>query len=87
MSELHWYANQNPPPADYMKTLETLQYLTACHNLFEKGFLSHEKIASLNSEAIQNIDTGYQYFASWLSDILDKGELYIDLYINLYISI
>ena len=82
MSELHWYANQNPPPLDSLKTIETLEYLTACHNLFESGFLSHEKIESLNSDAVQNIDTGYQYFASWLSEILDKGNKNYYLFIS-----
>ena len=73
MSELHWYANQNPPPLDSLKTTETLEYLIACHNLFESRSLSQEKIKSLNSDTVQNIDTGYQYFASWLLEILDKS--------------
>lgn len=52
---------------------ETLQYLQACHNLFEEGFLSHERITDMESTLLKNIDEGYEYFTSWLSTLLSEG--------------
>ena len=50
-----------------------LQYLQACHNLFERGFLSHEKITSMESAVLKNIDTGYKYFSAWITTLLTEG--------------
>ena len=73
LGELHWYIHQDPPPVDKTATSETLLYLEACNLLFEEGFLSHERIRSLDSQVIQNISKGYKYFADWLTSLLDKG--------------
>ena len=55
------------------KTSETLAYLEICHFLFERGFLSHERIRSLNSDVIKNINKGYHYFSGWLTDLIEYG--------------
>lgn len=76
LSELYSYIHKEPPPADASSTSETLEYLQACHQLFETGFLSHEKITSLGSPVLQSIDKGYKYFTSWLSTLLREGYLF-----------
>ena len=73
LGELYWYTHQNPPPTDASTTSETLAYLEACNLLFERGFLCHEQIRSLDSIVLKNISKGYSYFSSWLTSILDKG--------------
>ena len=73
LGELYWYTHQDPPPPDVTSASETLQYLEACSQLFEKGFLSHNKITAMDSEVLENIDKGYSYFSQWLSSILKKG--------------
>jgi len=73
LGELYWYVHQEPPPADANTTEETLKYLKACHKLFESGFLAHDKIVSLDSPILKNIDEGYQYFTSWLSTLMTEG--------------
>jgi len=42
--------------------------------LFEIGFLSHDKVASLDSPILKNIEDGCKYFTSWLSTLLEEGE-------------
>ena len=71
LGELYWYTHQDSPPADVSSVSETLKYLESCSQLFEKGFLSHNKITV--SEVLENIDKGYSYFSEWLSSILKKG--------------
>ena len=66
LSELYSYVHQEQPPVDAAATKETLQYLEACNKLFENGFLSHEKIVSVDS-----------YFTSWLSTLLSEGSMYL----------
>ena len=73
--ELHAYIHQTPPPEDADATSETLAYLEACNQLFERGFLSHERIRSNDSEVLRNINQGYSYFSNWLTSILQKGLL------------
>jgi len=73
LSELYQHTHLEPPPADKASTSETLEYLQACNRLFEAGFLSHDKITSLDSPVLQSIDKGYEYFTSWLSTLLTEG--------------
>jgi len=70
---LFWYVNQDPTPSDSDTTNETLTYLQACHNLFELGFLSHEKVTNMNSTVLKNIEKGYEYFSSWITTLLNEG--------------
>ena len=72
--ELYAYIHQNPPPNDASTTSETLSYLEACNKLFEQGFLSHDRIRSMDSKVLKNIQDGYSYFSKWLTSILDQGK-------------
>ena len=85
LGELHWHIHQDPPPDDALMTSETLAYLEACHLLFERGLLSHERIRSMDSEVLKNISKRYEYFSGWLTSILDKGILHNHLYFGLWI--
>ena len=73
MGELHWYINQQPSPADAGTAMETLEYLEACNLLFERGFLSHDRVRSTSAEVLQNINNGFRYFTNWLDSLLTKG--------------
>lgn len=73
LGELYWYIHQDPPPDDAVSNSETLDYLAACHKLFENGFLSHDKVCNNDSSVIRNINEGFEYFSSWLSSLLDDG--------------
>jgi len=61
--------NQVPPPDDELEVAETLAYFEACHLIFEHGFLSHDKISSLDCEILENITKGYKYFTEWLNSL------------------
>ena len=74
--------NQDPPPADAAEVQETLAYLEACSLLFEQGFLSHDRIRNLESEILQNITKGYDYFSGWLTSLLKEGTALL-LYLQL----
>ena len=50
-----------------------LSYLEACRKIFENGFLSHHKISSLDSEALNSINDGYKFFKMWLDQIIEEG--------------
>ncbi len=50
----------------------TLRYLEACNKLFERGFLSHDRVTSEHSQVLKNIDIGMSFFKEWL-DCLKKG--------------
>ena len=82
LGEFFWYVNQYPPPDDASEVQETLAYLEACSLIFERGFLSHGRIRNLDSEILQNIAKGYDYFSGWLTSILKEGTVLI-LYLQL----
>ena len=65
--------NQVPPPDDSAAVAETLAYLEACHLIFERGFLSHDQVKSVDCEVLDNITRGYKYFTEWLSSLIKKG--------------
>ena len=41
------------------------EYLEACNKIFERGVLSHSKIAHLQSPALMNMHSGFSYFQQW----------------------
>ena len=71
--------NQVPPPDDSAAVAEMLAYLEASHIIFEHGFLSHDRIRSLECEILTNITKGYKYFTEWLSSLIKKG-MYMHLH-------
>ena len=62
LSELHAHIHQDPPPSDKVHVEATLNHLEACNRMFERGFLSHDRIMSMDSEIIQNITQGFTFF-------------------------
>jgi hypothetical protein len=42
--------------------LDTVHFLQACNQLFEKGFLSHDKISTTNQQVLEQIETGLRFF-------------------------
>lgn len=59
LGELYWYINQTPPPIDAPEVSETLAYLKARSLLFEQGFLSHDRIRTMDCDIINYITQGY----------------------------
>ena len=62
LSELYAYIRQKIPPNDKVHVEATLRYLEACNRLFERGFLSHDRVMSMDSEIVQNITQGFKFF-------------------------
>ena len=45
--------------------LMTVEFLQACHFIFERGILSHEIISSSSSPCLANISEGMKWFFKW----------------------
>lgn len=73
LTELYTYISSDPKPCDVKETECTLKYLEACHLLFEKGLLSHNKVSSQERQVLLNIKTGYNFFSTWLDQVYNKG--------------
>ena len=73
MTELNGYIQSNPPPCDTPMVKATLKYLTACNQLFEKGFLSHDKVSGTDAKVLDSIKMGFSFFSTWLKSLLDEG--------------
>ena len=69
LSELFQYISDHPVQPD----TNTFKYLEACSKIFEKGFLSHDKITSSSSEVLKSIDEGFTFFTNWLNQIFEQG--------------
>ena len=64
-----------PRPVGTSEAESTLKFLEACHLMFEKGFLSHDKVSLSNKKVLANIEEGYDFFCKWLDGIYHKGIL------------
>jgi len=73
LAELAEYIDTKPE--DGPSASLVVKYLQALNNLFENGFLSHEKIESADCLLLQRMETGYKFFVQWLDSALDKGIL------------
>ena len=60
-------------PTDTSSTKLVLCYLQALQKLFEEGFLTHERITSLQSPILFGMGNGYQFFTKWLESLLNQG--------------
>ena len=69
--ELGEYLDSKPIDAPSAKLV--LRYLQAQQNLFEEGFLTHERITSLQSSILAQMESGYKFFTHWLKSLLDQG--------------
>ena len=76
LAELQEYASQEPAPRDAPVVMETVRYLQACHQMFERGILGKKVfVKSMESPILKNMDSGYHYFSHWLDEKLDTGRL------------
>jgi len=57
LGELFWFSNQVPLSTGAKTINETWEYLQACHKLFEIGFLSHDKVESMDSPVLKTLTT------------------------------
>ena len=71
LSELKTYSQSVP---EAKSTATTLEYLQACNNLFERGFLSHKPVGAMDCEVLANIAKGVLFFQRWLDDIYTKSK-------------
>jgi hypothetical protein len=79
LSEIFSYANpkEGIPPDDREQAMATHSYLTACSQLFEFGLLKSKwsQISNVEeSETLQSILTGYQFFKSWMDHMREDCE-------------
>ena len=57
-AELQEYALQEPAPNDALTVLETVKYLQACHEIFERGILGKKVlIKSMDNLILRNMDS------------------------------
>lgn len=68
------HSHQDPLPENASATKETWEHLQACHRLLEAEFLSHDKVDSMGSPVLKNINDGFEYFTSWLSTLIEEGK-------------
>ena len=80
IAELSEYAGGNPP--DKENVLKTVEYLDGCRDLFERGILSHEKIADEHSPVLQNMFNGFSFFVGWADYAWEQGEDYLKIIIR-----
>lgn len=74
LAELREYLDSKP--VDAASVEKSLQFLQALANLFEQGFLSHDRITSTNSPILHNMQFGYSFFCAWLEHLLEQGKHY-----------
>lgn len=73
LTELYEYMNQNPPLLDVPVVKCVHKYLTACNLMFERGFLSHDRVSKEDVHVLDNISKGFVFFCDWLQILLDEG--------------
>ena len=71
LAELGEHIDSHENPADTRHDQMTLNYLQSLNYLFERGFLSHDKITSTDSHVLDGMEYGYEFFSEWL---LDEGK-------------
>ena len=71
LSELRTYSQSVP---EAKSTAITLEYLQACNNLFERGFLSHKPVAAMDCDTLADIAKGLLFFQRWLDDIYTRSK-------------
>jgi hypothetical protein len=69
LSELYNYIITNHDAEDVASVTNTLKYLESCHKIFERGFLSHCKVTSMDCEVLKSIDDAYKFFTDWINQL------------------
>lgn len=64
---------KQPCPYDTPSVKCVIKYLTACNLVFERGFLSHDKVSAKESTVLDNVRKGFTFFSDWLESILQEG--------------
>ena len=82
MSEIFRYITECPEEND-----ARLKYLEACNKLFERGFLSHDRITDMKSDVLKSIDEGFQFFVNWSNEILLNGKSTCTLCLHIEINL
>ena len=77
LAELKEYVDSKPTDAASVE--KTIQFIQSLNYLFEKGFLTHEKITSADCPILLNMQSGYRFFSTWLEQLLEQG-MYNDVY-------
>ena len=67
--ELYQHIHSSPVLADVASVRCTHEYLEACNQLFENGFLSHAKVYDIQGDVLVSIWKGYKYFEKWHDDL------------------
>ena len=76
MSEIFRHLSESADNSNVLQSdKNTLKYLEACNKMFERGFLSHDRISDMNSEVLRSINEGFQFFVNWSNEILLNGKL------------
>lgn len=65
ISTLQEHARTAPQPADAELVEMTVNYMQACHLIFEKGILSHLTITLRYQQVLENIKKGFLFFTDW----------------------
>ena len=55
-------------------TKATIEYLTACNQLFECGILSHDRVAACNDKVLRSMSQGMHFFYEWAEELLQESE-------------
>lgn len=84
LSELHDFCYGNDTAKSCQKTL---QYLEACSNIFENGFLSHKKVTHMDSPVLKSINEGYCFFVNWINHIRSKGKIFLNVFVIIWFII
>ena len=63
------YDHKSSSALGSQSTKETHAYLSACNQIFERGFMNKKPVFDEQSPILANIDTGFQFFEKWLHDI------------------
>lgn len=82
LTELYKYVSSDPIPSDAENVRCTLEYLEACNQLFEKGFLSHNKVCDVQCDVMKSIQKGYSYFEKWRNGLYGESEFIKALYLS-----
>ena len=87
MSELLWYISQDPKPDDNESVKATLSYLEACKKIFERGFLSHDKVCDPNCKVIRSIKEGFSFFMEWHASLSKDGKCLFTVYLHILLTV
>ena len=52
---------------------KTLKYLQSLSQIFEQGILSRLKVTATDSQLLDNIREGFQYFVGWCKEVQLQG--------------